>query len=451
MKLRPRTLRGRLALVFALVTVVVSASVAAFVLLRYRADLSRQIDENLEIRYADVRGALRHAPAPFPSGTEPSVIPRAETFAQVLSADGAVLAASPRALLDHPVLGAHQLAEAQRKRVTLERAVPPRADNARLLAGPERLGNERVIVVVGSSLDEHLRAEDQLARTLAIALPALAVIVIGAAWFIVGAALRPMRSMVSEADALSIARRGRLSLQGPAELAELAGHLNDMLARIEAALDHERAFLDDASHELRTPIAIARGELELARPLAADNPAVGAAVDSALEEVERLQTLAVDLLDLARTRAAGPPQETQVDLHARSVSRPSTTSAAPASAAMSSCLCTADAATVGDATALARAVTNLVDNAVRHAGHNVTVTVDRGNGASVVEVCDDGPGFPSDVVERSGERFMPGAHGAGLGLAIVEAIAGAHGGHLELSNSDDGSHGAVARLELAAP
>src|SRR5439155_19583383 len=144
--------------------------------------------------------------------------------------------------------------------------------------------------------------------------PVLAVVVIGAAWFIVGAALRPMRSMVSEADALSIARRGRLSVQGPTALAELAGHLNDMLARLEAALDHERAFLDDASHELRTPIAIARGELELARPFTADNPEVGAAVESALEEVNRLQTLAVDLLDLARTRAAGPPAPILVDL-----------------------------------------------------------------------------------------------------------------------------------------
>lgn len=450
MKPRPRTLRGRLALVFALITVIVSASVAAFVLLRYRADLSRQITENLETRYADVKGALRRAPVPFPSGAEPSVIPKAETFAQVLDADGTVLAASPRALLDQPVIGSRRLAEAQERKITFDRAVPPRADNARLLAGPERLGNARVIVVVGSSLDEHQRAEDQLALTLAIALPALAVIVIGAAWFIVGAALRPMRSMVSEADALSIARRGRLSVQGPTELAELAGHLNDMLARIEAALDHERAFLDNASHELRTPIAIARGELELARPLAADNPEVGAAVESALEEVGRLQTMAVGLLDLARTRAAGPPQQAQVDLRTLCGQAIDNVRRATARSDITVSL-HGEAATVGDATALTRAVTNLVDNGVRHAEHTVTVTVNGSDGASVVEVRDDGPGFPSAVVERSGERFMPGAHGAGLGLAIVDAIAGAHGGRLELTNAKDGTRGAIARLELGTP
>ena len=122
MKLRPRTLRGRLAVIFALVTIAVSASVAAFVLLRYRADLSRQINENLETRYADVRGALRRAPVPLPDEPTPSVIPKAEAFAQVLSADGEVLEASPRALLEHPLLGPRQLAEAQKKRFTLERA-----------------------------------------------------------------------------------------------------------------------------------------------------------------------------------------------------------------------------------------------------------------------------------------------------------------------------------------
>ena len=234
-------------------------------------------------------------------------------------------------------------------------------------------------MVVGSSLDEREHAQHQLALTLAIALPALAAIVIGAAWLIVGAALRPMRSMVSEADALSIARRGRLSVQGPAELAELASHLNDMLARIEAALDHERAFLDDASHELRTPIAIARGELELARPLASDSPAVGAAVESALEEVQRLQTLAVNLLDLARTRAAGPPPETRVDLRAVCAQAIDSIRRAGELDGVAISL-HGEALTVGDAEALARAVTNLVDNAVRHAEHDVTVTVGRPNG-----------------------------------------------------------------------
>jgi len=445
---RPRTLRARLALLFALITIAVSTSVAAFVLLRYRADLTRQINENLETRYADVRGTLRNVQTlPSPERVHRSFIPRAESFAQVLTPAGAVLEASPRALRDRPVLGPKQRARAALHKVTLERPVPPRAGNARLLAGPERIGSERVIVAVGSSLDEHERSQHQLARTLAIALPVLAAVVIVAAWFIVGAALRPMRALVSEADALSIRRRGRLSQQGPTEVHELARHLNDMLARIEAALEHERAFLDDASHELRTPIAIARGELELARPLTAENEAVGAAVESALEEVERLETLARNLLVLARTRAAGPPPEIQVDLRTACERAVDNVRRAGAIASVAIDVL-GDASTVGDADALERALGNLVENAVRHARSHVTVSISHPNGEAVVEVVDDGPGFPASVVERTGERFVRGADGVGLGLAIVEAIAAAHGGHLSLSNLDNGATGAIARLEF---
>jgi signal transduction histidine kinase len=447
-RLRPRTLRARLALVFALVTVVVSASVGAFVLLRYRADLSKQINEDLETRYDDVSGELKNPPARENPETNRLLIPKAETFAQVLNSDGTIVTATPRALLDAPVLSPHQRATALGKRVLLDRAVPPRAADARLLAGPARFHGRRVVVVVGTSLDDRERTANQLARTLAIAIPALAAIVIAAAWFIVGAALRPMRAMVSEADALSVARRGRLTEPSTAELAELSRHLNGMLDRIEAALDHERAFVDDASHELRTPIAIARGELELARPLTADSPPAREAVDSALEEVLRLQTLATNLLVLARSRAAGPPPETRVELrtvceHAiESVRRARVRDGIDLSLR-------GDAEAVGDEVALERAITNLVDNAVRHARNRAEVVVARHNGAVVVEVRDDGAGFPLAVVDRAGERFVPGGHGAGLGLAIVDAIASAHGGELELANDEHG--GAVARLELMAP
>src|SRR5262249_17023607 len=147
-----------------------------------------------------------------------SVIPRAESFAQVLTPDGAVYEATPRALGDNPVLGPQQRARAALHKVTLDRPVLPGAGDARLLAGPGRIASKPVIVVVGASLAEHERSQNQLAHTLAIALPALAAVVIVAAWFIVGAALRPMRALVSEADALSIRRRGRLSQQGPTEV-----------------------------------------------------------------------------------------------------------------------------------------------------------------------------------------------------------------------------------------
>ena len=169
-------------------------------------------------------------------------------------------------------------------------------------------------MVVGASLDPLQRAENQLVTDLAIAMPILALVVIAAGWVLAGAALRPVRKMVGEADAFSTQRRGqRLSVPAGEEIAELARRLNAMLSRIEEAIDHEHAFLDDASHELRTPIVIAWAEIELAAMQATD-PAGAAALASALEEVERLDHLANNLLVLARVRAAGPPPADPVDL-----------------------------------------------------------------------------------------------------------------------------------------
>ena len=445
MTLRPRTLRGRLVLVLAIVTVLVAALVAGFVLFRYRSDLDAAIDEGLETRYADVRSALRHAPRPV-SGPKAVIIPKAEVFAQVLTADGRILAASPRVLLDRPVLGPRLLRRAAAARTQVEQPVPSRGGNARLLAGPERLGTQRVVVIVGSELDQSERAQAQLERALAIALPGLVLIVVAAGWFVVGAALRPVGRLVSEADALSANHQDtQLSEQGPVELAELARHLNDMLARIQGALEHERAFVDDASHELRTPIAIVRGELELARPLAADVPAVRDALDSALEEVEHLQELALNLLVLGRIRATGPPPEEPVDL--RAISQRAVEGARRARGTLPVEVSVhGEAVTVGDAASLQRAVANLLDNAVRHATHSVEIEIAERDDRATVAVHDDGPGFDDLVVHHAGERFVPGSvDGAGLGLAIVDAIAARHGGRLELST---GSRGGVATLEL---
>jgi signal transduction histidine kinase len=427
-------------LVLGLVTALVAASVAVFVLLRYRSDLNRQIDDSLETRFADVRSALRHEKKP--------IIPKAEVFAQVLDPSGSVIAASPPGLSDASLLGRVRLARAGERRVTVERPIPPRADDARLLAGPGRLRRRDVVIVVGTSLAESERAQQNLERALAIALPAFVAVVIGVGWLLVGAALRPMETMVAEAEAISATRRGqRLSEQGPAELTELARHLNEMLGRIEAAVDHERAFLDDASHELRTPIAIARGELELALPVAAEDPAVAGAVESALEEVVRLESRAVNLLVLARTRSGQLPQ-LHVDLRAVCDHAVDAQTRAHGLGPVSVDV-EGDGATLGDATALERAVSNLVANAIRHAQRHVHVAVVSSNGTATIEIADDGPGYPGEIVDRAGERFVPGADGGtGLGLAIVDAIATAHGGMLELGPRTDGAPGARARLVL---
>ena len=287
----------------ALVTVVLSALVGVLVDVQYRSALNSALDETLQTRFL---AAAQQIKSTSTGSTVRPSIPDAESFAQVIDADGAVVAASPRALRRHAVLRGSQLARARLHQITLVRDAGPRGERARLRAGPVGDGNE--VVVVGTTLEETTRAQHRLELALAVGLPLLAVLVTIAGWFLAGAALRPVQEMIEDADVIAarsarqLSRRLSVPEDAGEELAELARRLNHLLERIEDALEHERVFLDDASHELRTPISIARGELELAR-LQTDaeaDPDTAAALDSAMEEIERLDHLAVSLLVLAR-------------------------------------------------------------------------------------------------------------------------------------------------------
>ncbi len=204
-----------------------------------------------------------------------------------------------------------------------------------------------------------------------------------------------------------------------------------------------------------------RGELELAR-LQTDAGAdaeTAAALDSALEEIDRLDHLAVSLLVLARTRSAGPPPQTLCDLVEIS-RRAVNTATAVADGTRTPPVVVGIAGhgrIRGDAPAIERAVRNLVENALRYARHRVQVTVTDDGEDAVVEVADDGPGFPPQWLEQGVGRFSAGdspqAHGgAGLGLAIVDAIAGSHGGTVEIGVATDGEGaGGGARVRLHLP
>src|SRR5207302_73736 len=150
---------------------------------------------------------------------------------------------------------------------------------------------------VGASTDAVFRGRERLALILAILSPLLGALLSAGGWLLAGAALRPVRRMSQEADAISLAQAGRRlpHPEGEDEIAQLGRTLNAMLDRIEAAFARERMFLDDASHELRTPIAVLRAELEVALLESGDREALERSLRSALEEAERLARLAEDL------------------------------------------------------------------------------------------------------------------------------------------------------------
>ena len=454
---RPRTLRGRLTLVFALVTAVLCLLVGVMVDFQYRNALRDALDDGLVTRFDNLERDLATS---GDLSVEPT-LPDAEAFAQIVDVDGQVVNAAPRALLERRVLTKGELADARTRRITIERSAAPGDQRSRLLAGPAGQKGLGLVVVVGTSLDEAIDAQHRLEQSLIIGLPLLAGIVSVAGWFLAGAALKPVRDLVEEADEISaVAARGhrrRLSVpETGEELADLARHLNELLARIEGALEHERAFLDDASHDLRTPISIVRSELELARMQTEAGSELARALDSSLEEVDRLDRLAVNLLVLARSRSAGPRRLESVELGALS-QRASETVARSRDGAAVPVRVNGSANVQGDKDAIERAVLNLVENAARHARAHVDVDVSTDGDRAVVAVRDDGPGFPPELLGQAAGRFVRGTNGgrgtengAGLGLAIVDAIATAHGGELEIENGVDGGASVQLRIPLTS-
>ncbi len=279
------------------------------------------------------------------------------------------------------------------------------------------------------------------------------------AYWLARAALAPVERMRREAAALS-GTDTESTLQVPRthdEIAALAVTMNDLLVRLRGALARQRSFAADASHELRTPFAVLAGELELASRPGRSKEELAATVAIAGEEVTRLARITDDLLLLARGdegKLVIKPEPADIGaLLAQSAER------AGSRAGTAGVACRVDApaglvATV-DPGRIRQAVDNLVDNALRFAprGTDVVLSAGRTGAALVIEVRDCGPGFPPDFLPYAFERFRRpdrdrarSEGGAGLGLAIVRAIALAHGGQVSARNLPDG--GAVVRLEI---
>jgi len=231
------------------------------------------------------------------------------------------------------------------------------------------------------------------------------------------------------------------------EIAELARTMNGMLARVDTAVTASRRLVSDASHELRTPVAVMRTELEVAaRDVDSDWSATG---DVLLDELSRLQSLVDDLLLLARgdERAFARGEVDVVDLVHDVAGRrrrvPVTVDAADPPVTL-----------MGDEDALRRAIDHLVANAARHADSRVVVEVGADDDEVIVHVDDDGPGIPAEVRDQVVQRFVRldesrgrDAGGSGLGLAVTTDVAGAHGGRLTIGEGPLGG----ARLTLVLP
>ncbi|MEV5499554.1 HAMP domain-containing sensor histidine kinase [Nonomuraea fuscirosea] len=298
-------------------------------------------------------------------------------------------------------------------------------------------------VVYAGIPEPELLATHQLEYAIAAGIVAATGIAAWAAWVLVGRALRPVEAIRARISQITVSD---LSLrvpepQGDDEISRLATTANHTLGRLEGAVEQLRRFASTTSHELRTPIAGMRTQLEEAL-LYPDDVAAEDALRGALSTVGRLEAIVDDLLLLARLRAADPLPAARIDLGelvaAEVSARPS-----PVPIKVDT---PAGLKILGSRIQLIRVLDNLLANASRHAESAVTVSVGPAGDGVAVTVADDGPGIPPDQRERVFDRFVrlddgrrrdPG--GSGLGLAISRDIAHAHRGTLTVEDSPRGA------------
>jgi len=460
---RRRSLRARLTLITSAGLALALAAAAVLLANALRASLISGLDDSARQGAVTVATLIDQDRLPNPVPVAPGTL-----TIQVLDAQGRIINVSPGADRLVPMLAPAQAQAAAR------------TGQARMLAGPP-LGMPSLLRVVAVGASDHqvviaaisyASASDSLAtlaKALVIGTPLLFGLLALAIWLVTGYTLRPIAELRRGAAEVTETGVPRDLPVPPArdEVRSLAVTLNDMLARLADAQQRQRDLVSDTAHELRSPIASIRAQLEVAldHPDGLDWPETARDVHA---DTLRLARLTEDLLLLARLDGQ-PLRRRPTDLSAvcESVAARYTAARVPVRAdpgqantgLANTGLANTGAPCVvaGDPDALSRLLVNLLDNAVRHAASQVCVSVHGDDGWAVLVVSDDGPGIPAEDAERAFGRFSrlddarnrTGEQGAGLGLAIVRSTAEAHGGSVSLSDAEPGLR-VVVRLPLAS-
>jgi signal transduction histidine kinase len=451
------TVRARTTLLAALVVGLALAAGAAWLLLTLRQSLEQSGDGVARVRARDL-ATLASA------GALPPVIATLgeDDIAQVVDSSGTVIAASAGPvgpgsqaaiatfapsgdeLLVRTVSGVPDGSDREDYRVWALRAQSPR--------GP-------VTVYVGTSLESVDEAIAALAGALAVGLPLLLALLALITWLLLGRALRPVEAIRAEVAEISARALDRRVPAPPTadEIGRLARTMNAMLDRLQSASERQRVFVADASHELQSPLAAFRAQLEiaLAHPAHADWPATASRL---LADSRLLERLVRDLLFLARTDepgAAPPRQRGLLDLDDIVLDEAARLRASTHVRVDTSRVSAAPLR--GSRDELTRLTRNLLENAERHARTTVRIQLASSDHAVRLVVADDGPGIPAsqrevifDRFARLGDARDRDHGGAGLGLAIVKSIVDRHGGTVSVADSPAGQGGARFVVDLPA-
>lgn len=444
--MRRLPIRIRVTLAFAAAMAVLLAGLSGFLVLRLQSQLDETIQQGLETRASDLA-----ALASTPQAPRRTALPDEDVSVfQVLDARGRVIGGAPGAP-SAPLLTPAQLASARRDSLQVDTHIGDEHTSTRLLAA--RSGDS--VIVVGQSLEARDEAVRQLSAQLLVGVPAALLLACLAGYVAAAAALRPVESMTRRARAIVPGGRGARLPVPPAndEISRLGDTLNAMLGRQEDALEHERAFVADASHELRAPLAIISAEIHVALRTARDVDSFRLALESLAVENDRVVRLAENLLVLARAdqrRLPLRPELVDVAQYVTACAERFAPRAVQAGVRIDHDV-EPDLFVRADEVRLGQLLDNLADNALRYAEAVVTLSARRDGAGAIVRVSDDGPGFPPAFVARAFDRFAvaddsrTGQH-TGLGLTIAEAIANAHGWSVAIVS--DAAHGATVELRL---
>ncbi len=302
-------------------------------------------------------------------------------------------------------------------------------------------------------------------RLLLLAMGSIGVVVVGAAGYAVsGPALRPVGAMVRTAE--SIARSHNFSRRVPApavargdELGELARTFNEMLEALEASFTAQQRFMADAAHELRAPLTILRGNLELLERVH-DMPDADRqiALASLHAQAKRVSGLVDQLVLLARSDVGQTLRHEAVDLHEVVTTAVADVRTLPDGGRVS-LDALAPVTVTGDADRLRQVITGLLDNARKYTTPDcqIHVSLQQNRGEALLTVADDGPGIREADLAHVFERFYRGSQarasapeGAGLGLAIAKAIIEQHEGQISIESGTGNGTTVTIRLPVAS-
>lgn len=460
-------IRLRLAIGYVVLVIVTVAVVGTFALWTLANQIQGDTDNALHLRASLVQGEFaRVASQGITSGEAETVLDNISPqnvfstpgiYVQVRDPHGVILASSAN-------LPQGQFPEVE---PLIEAALKGQETYASIRVGNERVrvhgvpvyGDNQVVgvVLVGQAL--HLLDQTflEMEKLLVLAAAGIALIALAGGWWLTGRALGPVVAATRDAQRITSNRRFDQRISVPSagdELRELTTTFNDLLQRLEAIVIHQREFLADASHELRGPLTVIRGNLDLLR-LGLSDEERAHCIREATVEVERMAGLVSDLLFLAETDAQDVVEREPVALDQI------LTSVWQRALAMDGgrhliVLEQAEPTTVlGDSARLEQLIWNLVENALRYTPTDGAITLslkDRGNLMDLV-VADTGIGINASHLGRIFERFYRvdparsrSQGGSGLGLAIVKQVTEAHGGTVRVTSEPD--HGSTFTVSL---